>query len=87
MTRAAERLNLSLPATSLVLKQLRAIFGDPLLVRGRGGMVLTERGEMLRLSAGQALDGLDPILVRPDEFDPSESRQTFTIAMPTTSCR
>jgi DNA-binding transcriptional LysR family regulator len=48
VTRAAERLNLSQPATSLILKQLRDIFGDPLLVRGRGGMVLTERAEILR---------------------------------------
>ena len=82
VTRAAQRLNLSQPATSLVLKQLRQIFGDPLLVRGQGGMVLTERAEMLRRSAGQALAELDALLVPPDDFDPSESRQTFTIAMP-----
>lgn len=82
VTRAAQRLNLSQPATSLILKQLRQIFGDPLLVRGQGGMVLTERAEMLRRSAGQALAELDALLVRPDDFDPSESRQTFTIAMP-----
>lgn len=82
VTRAAQRLNLSQPATSLILKQLREIFGDPLLVRGQGGMVLTERAEMLRRSASQALDELDALLVGPDDFDPSESRQTFTIAMP-----
>lgn len=82
VTRAAQRLNLSQPATSLILKQLRSIFGDPLLVRGQGGMVLTERAEMLRRSAGQALHDLDALLVPPDDFDPSESRQTFTIAMP-----
>lgn len=82
VTRAAQRLNLSQPATSLILKQLREIFRDPLLVRGQGGMVLTERAEMLRRSAGRALDELDALLVRPDDFDPSESRQTFTIAMP-----
>jgi hypothetical protein len=33
VTRAAERLDLSQFATSLILKQLRDIFGDPLLVR------------------------------------------------------
>lgn len=82
VTRAAQRLNLSQPAASLVLRQLRGIFGDPLLVRGRGGMVLTERAEMLLRSAGQALGELDALLVRPDDFDPSASRQTFTIAMP-----
>lgn len=82
VTRAAQRLNLSQPATSLVLKQLREIFGDPLLVRGQGGMVRTERAEMLRRSANQTLADLDSLLVRPDDFDPSESRQTFTIALP-----
>jgi DNA-binding transcriptional LysR family regulator len=82
VTRAAQRLNLSQPATSLLLKQLRNIFGDPLLVRGQGGMVRTERAEMLRRSAGQALGELDALLIRPDDFDPLESRQTFTIAMP-----
>lgn len=82
VTRAAQRLNLSQPATSLILKQLRGIFGDPLLVRGQGGMVRTERAEMLRRSASQALLDFDALLVRPDDFDPSESRQTFTIAMP-----
>jgi DNA-binding transcriptional LysR family regulator len=82
VTRAAQRLNLSQPATSLILKQLRDIFGDPLLVRGQGGMVLTERAEALLSSASQALEDLDALLVRPDDFDPSASRQMFTIAMP-----
>lgn len=82
VTRAALRLNLSQPATSLILKQLRGIFGDPLLVRGRGGMVLTERAQMLRGAAAKALDDLDALLVGPDDFDASASRQTFTIAMP-----
>lgn len=82
VTRAAVRLNMSQPATSLILKQLREIFDDPLLVRGRGGMVLTERAEGLRGAAAQALGDLDALLVGPDDFDPSASRQTFTIAMP-----
>lgn len=82
VTRAAQRLNLSQPATSLILKQLREIFGDPLLVRSQGGMVLTERAEILRAAASQALEELDGLLIAPDDFDPSASRQTFTIAMP-----
>jgi DNA-binding transcriptional LysR family regulator len=45
-------------------------------------MVRTERAEILRRSAGQALGELDALLIRPDDFDPLESRQTFTIAMP-----
>lgn len=82
VTRAAQRLHLSQPATSLILKQLREIFGDPLLVRGAGGMVLTERAGLLKEAAGQALENLDGLLVAPEDFDPSSCRQTFTVAMP-----
>jgi DNA-binding transcriptional LysR family regulator len=82
VTRAAQRLNLSQPATSLLLRQLREIFGDPLLVRGQGGMVLTERSVGLRDAARLALDGLDGLLIGPDEFDPGSTRASFTIAMP-----
>lgn len=82
VTRAASRLNLSQPAASLMLKQLREIFGDPLLVRAGGGMVRTERGEHLRGAARQMLTELDHLVLDPDEFNPSVSRATFTIAMP-----
>lgn len=82
VTRAARRLGLSQPAASLVLKQLREMFGDPLLVRSQGGMVLTERAAMLQAASAKALEELDGLLVDPDRFDPSSSRQTFTIALP-----
>lgn len=82
VTRAARRLGLSQPATSLVLKQLREMFGDPLLVRSQGGMVLTERAAMLQGASAKALEELDGLLVDPDHFDPSSTRQTFTIALP-----
>ncbi len=82
VTRAARRLGVSQPAASLVLRQLRGIFGDPLLVRAQGGMAATERGRALREGAAQALAEIDGLLVAPEDFDPSACRQTFTIAMP-----
>lgn len=82
VTRAARRLGVSQPAASLVLRQLRGIFGDPLLVRAQGGMAATERGRALRDGAAQALAEIDGLLVAPEDFDPSACRQTFTIAMP-----
>ncbi|MTH78489.1 LysR family transcriptional regulator [Paracoccus aestuariivivens] len=82
VTRAANRLQMSQPAASLILRQLREIFGDPLLVRAGGGMVRTERGEQLRGAARQLLAEMDSLLVSPDDFTPAESRATFTIAMP-----
>lgn len=82
VTRAAQRLNLSQPATSLILRQLRDIFGDPLLVRAPGGMVLTDRSAALCDSARMVLGELDALLVTSEDFDPAATRQRFTIAMP-----
>ena len=82
VTRAAVKLRQSQPATSHALKRLRDILGDPLLVRGQGGLVLTERAGSLRATATRALEELDGLLVSPDAFAPSSSRQTFTIALP-----
>jgi DNA-binding transcriptional LysR family regulator len=82
VTKAAARLNLSQPAASLALKRLREIFGDPLLVRGRDGMVPTERAMRLQVSAEKALAEMDNLLVDPDRFDAGTLSQTFTIALP-----
>lgn len=82
VTRAARRLGLSQPATSLILKQLREIFGDPLLVRGRAGMKATERALALHADAANVLMEIDGLLAGPEEFDPSTSHQSFTVALP-----
>jgi DNA-binding transcriptional LysR family regulator len=47
VTRAARRLGLTQPATSHALNRLRALFSDPLLVRGTGGMIPTPLAEQL----------------------------------------
>jgi DNA-binding transcriptional LysR family regulator len=79
VSRAAERLAVSQPAMSRVLARLRDQFNDPLLVRGRGGMVLTPRGEALReplrrwLSQGEAM-------LHPPAFEPGELSRTFRVA-------
>ncbi|MBL9207977.1 MAG: LysR family transcriptional regulator [Opitutaceae bacterium] len=54
VTRAAEKLNLSVPALSIQLKQLEESLGQSLFVRGRGGLQLTEAGRV-------ALDYADTI--------------------------
>lgn len=82
VTRAAAKLQLSQPATSLMLKRLRVIFGDQLLVRGRDGMQPTERAIGLHASALKALTEIDNLLIGPGRFDPAISTQTFTIALP-----
>lgn len=47
VSRAADRINLSQPATSRALARLREMFKDPLLVKGKSGMTLTARAEEL----------------------------------------
>lgn len=66
VTAAAQRLHLSVPATSHALARLRVALGDPLLVRAGRQMVPTPRAQALReplaqwLAQGQALLHADP---------------------------
>lgn len=46
ITRAAERLNLSVPALSIQLRQLEESLGQKLFARERGGLHLTEAGRL-----------------------------------------
>ncbi|MEO6996068.1 MAG: LysR family transcriptional regulator [Lacunisphaera sp.] len=46
VTRAAEKLNLSVPALSIQLRQLEESMGQKLFERGRGGLRLTEAGRV-----------------------------------------
>lgn len=82
VTRAAHRNDLSQPAMSLVLRQLRDRFNDPLLVRGGGTMVPTERALQLVIDARHILRNLENLFAPPDLFDPATCCKTFTIALP-----
>lgn len=79
VSRTADRLGVSQPAMSRILARLRDQLDDPLLVRGRGGMVLTPRAEALAaplrgwLSQGE-------VMLRPSTFDPASLNRTFRIA-------
>ncbi|MFC3227706.1 LysR family transcriptional regulator [Marinibaculum pumilum] len=79
VTRAAERADLTQQAMSGQLAQLRQIFGDPLFVRGRGGVVPTPRAEELAPAVRAALAALEP-LVAQASFDPACYEGTMTIA-------
>lgn len=48
VSRAAERVGLSQPAASSVLERCRHLFGDRLLERGRGTMLLTPKAQSLQ---------------------------------------
>lgn len=80
VTRAAVRLHKSQPAVSHVLAQLRTRFGDPLLVRHGGRMVLTARAQALVRPLEEALTRLNELLSAPD-FDPSRTRGRFRLCL------
>lgn len=80
VSRAAARLRLTQSATSHALARLRAVFDDPLLVRGPGGMQPTARGAALAGPIRDALDRLAAALRAPEAFDPASAQLRFTIA-------
>jgi DNA-binding transcriptional LysR family regulator len=80
ITRAAARSSISQSAMSHTLGRLRDVLGDPLLVRGRGGMVLTPRATRLAGVVRRSLAELEEALFDEPAFDPATSTRTFTIA-------
>jgi DNA-binding transcriptional LysR family regulator len=79
VTRAAERLHLSVSATSRALDRARRMFDDPLLVAHGRGVVPTQVAIELLPRLCQGLDALDPIFALPPTFDPAKLRRTLTI--------
>ncbi len=78
VTRAADAIGLSQPAMSRALERLRHTFGDPLLVRGPSGMVMTPRAESLAARLTPLLDEIRGLLVEAP-FDPRAVRRTITL--------
>lgn len=79
VTRAGAICGLSQPAMSRALARLRALLGDPLLVRGSQGYVLTPRAAALRPLLQATLDGMTALLT-PIVFDPAVTRRTIRLA-------
>ena len=82
VTKAAERTGVTQSAMSHTLRRLRALFDDPLLVRGRGGMVLTPRAEALAVPLRSGLVSLARTLAEPTAFEPEHASRTFRIVSP-----
>lgn len=80
VTRAAARTGVSQSAMSHTLRQLRELFDDPLLVRGKGGMVPTPRAEAAVLPLRRGLGELRSALAQQAAFDARESRRTLRLA-------
>ncbi|GGP24348.1 LysR family transcriptional regulator [Silvimonas amylolytica] len=81
VTRAAGRLNLSQPALSNQLKQLRALFDDPLLVPGGPrGMLPTPRALALQEPLRDYLAQLIALVAEQKGFDPAAATRTWRLA-------
>lgn len=82
VTAAAAMAGVTQSAMSHTLRRLRELLGDPVLVRARGGMVLTPRAEALRIPLRAALGDLARALARPPSFDPSLCSREFRLVAP-----
>lgn len=80
VTRAAERLGVTVSAVSHGLRALRESFDDPLFVRTRAGLEPTPRALGLAGPLRQGLRTLDQTLEDDPRFDPATSARTFTLA-------
>lgn len=81
VTRAATRLGITQSAASHALARLRALLGDPLLVRGpRGDMLATPRATALAPALHRALGELATALHGAPPFDPATARASVRIA-------
>ena len=81
VTRAGNRLNLSQPATSIILARLRRYFGNELLVPAGRRMVLTPLAESLIQPVHCCLVQIQHAVASKAEFTPSTSSRKFRIAI------
>lgn len=80
VSRAAERLGLSQPATSAALDRCRHLFGDVLLERGKAGMRRSPKAESLRGPVKTLLVGIETLIDAP-AVPLAELRQVIRLTM------
>ena len=78
VTRAAERLAVTQPTVSGLLKRLRRTFSDQLFLRSSHGILPTPRAEALAGPVKNLLASAQS-LVTPEEFDPAVAETTIKI--------
>ena len=79
----AAQLGQSQPSVSAILRRLRDIFGDPLLVRSGQKMVLTEKGMLVSTQVEELMNRFVELLESDETFDPATSERTIRIAAAT----
>ncbi|RUR85086.1 LysR family transcriptional regulator [Chlorogloeopsis fritschii PCC 9212] len=81
LTRAAEKIGLSQPATSNALARLRKLFKDDLFIKTSRGITPTPRAFELTEPIRQALEQIQFVVSSQPEFNPATSDRTFRIGM------
>lgn len=81
VSRAAELLDLTQPATSQGLTRLRLLLKDALFVRAPGGVAPTPRAVRLAVAVQSALATLEQALNEAGQFNPMQSGKMFRIHM------
>lgn len=81
VTRAARRIGVSQPAASAALGRLRRHFGDELLIRERGGYVISPLAAQLLDPVETACAAIERIFSTSAEFDPQVSTREFTLIL------
>jgi len=80
VTRAAAALHMTQPAVSNAVNRLRLTLQDPLFIKTQGGVLPTQRAELLWPPIRDALGRIADTLEH-NEFDPSRSQAVFRMAM------
>ncbi|MFZ3118703.1 MAG: LysR family transcriptional regulator [Variovorax sp.] len=80
VSRAAIRLGMYQPAVSSALKRLRALSGDPLLVRSGSGMVPTDAALRMIEPSASILRSAEVLFSDARGFDPQTATNTFRVA-------
>jgi DNA-binding transcriptional LysR family regulator len=81
VSRAAHRLGLTQPTVSHGLARLRALFGDALFVRVKGGVVATAAAARIAPHLSDALAAVRTALDDARRFDPATDRRLFRVHM------
>lgn len=82
VTRAAAKIHTTQSNLSKLLKQLRELFEDELLIRGySGSMILTAKGKSLKEPVKIIISSINKFFIDNDEFIPEESDYTFQLGM------
>lgn len=77
VSRAAEVLALSQPATSQALTRLRLLLKDALFVRAAGGVSPTPKADRLAQAVRSAIRTVEAALSEAEQFDPASSQKIF----------